>query len=122
MQQTVNTSKMMESDETFIKKQSGFTFGFIITLSFSSAKSEYKRRLTNEFQEASNHNIRYIGGNPELFQLEESDEWSKSVKDNPTLITFELKELSEMIEDERKRADLHQAIVDYIEGNADTDK
>eukprot|EP00029_Vermamoeba_vermiformis_P005238 TRINITY_DN1758_c0_g1_i1.p1 TRINITY_DN1758_c0_g1~~TRINITY_DN1758_c0_g1_i1.p1 ORF type:complete len:1349 (+),score=412.75 TRINITY_DN1758_c0_g1_i1:87-4133(+) len=121
MQQTVNTSKMMESDETYIKKQSGFTFGFIVTLSFSSASSEYKRRLTNEFVEASNHNIRYIGGHPELFQLQESDDWSKSVKDNPTLITFELKELSEMIEDERKRADLHQAIVDYIEGNADTD-
>lgn len=118
MQQVVDTSKLTDSTETFIKRQSGFTFGFIITLSFSSAHSDYSRRLTNEFQEASTQNIRYIGGNPEYFSMENSSNWSRTIKDNPSLIQFELKEISELIEDERKRLDMHKAIIDYIESNA----
>lgn len=118
MQQVVDTSKLADSTETLIKRQSGFTFGFIITLSFTSAHSDYSRRLTNEFREASSHNIRYIGGNPEYFSMEQSSNWSRTIKDNPSLIQFELKEISELIDNERRRLDMHKAIVDYIESNA----
>jgi hypothetical protein len=118
MQQVVDTSKLVDSTETFIKRQSGFTFGFIITLSFSSAHSDYSRRLTNEFKEASTQSIRYIGGNPEYFSMENSSDWSRTIKDSPSLIQFELKEISELIEDERKRLDMHKAIIDYIESSA----
>jgi hypothetical protein len=118
MQQVIDTSKLSDSSETFIKRQSGFTFGFIITLSFSSAHSDYSRRLTNEFKEASTHSVRYIGGNPEYFSMEHSSNWSRTIKDNPSLIQFELKEISELIDNERKRLDMHKAIVDYIESSA----
>lgn len=50
--------------------------------------------------------------------MENSSNWSRTIKDNPSLIQFELKEISELIEDERKRLDMHKAIIDYIESNA----
>jgi hypothetical protein len=53
----------------------------------------------------------------ELFEIEQADQWAETIKDNPVMIDYELKEISELIADPIRRSDMHTAILDYMAKN-----
>jgi hypothetical protein len=54
-----------------------------------------------------------------LFDIEESEQWAETIKDNPVMIDYELKEISELIADPVRRSDMHTAILDFMAKNWD---
>ncbi len=53
----------------------------------------------------------------ELFEIEQADQWANTITDNPVMIDYELKEISELITDPIRRSDMHTAILDYMAKN-----
>jgi hypothetical protein len=113
----VDTSVLLDSSQTFVQKQTGFSFGFLISLSLTFAKADYESKLDIKFRAHSNKEIKFIGGTPELFEIEQADQWAETIKDNPVMIDYELKEISELIADPIRRSDMHTAILDYMAKN-----
>jgi hypothetical protein len=115
----VDTSVLLDSSQTFVQKQTGFTFGFLISLSLTFAKADYESKLDIKFRASSNKEIKFIGGTPELYEIDQADQWAETIKDNPVMIDYELKEISELITDPVRRSDMHTAILDYMAKNWD---
>ncbi len=60
----IDTSVLLDNTQTFVQKQTGFTFGFLISLSLTFAKADYESKLDITFKANSNKEIKFIGGTP----------------------------------------------------------
>ncbi len=110
----IDTTKMNISNEDELTQQVCMAFNYRLSAAGSIAKAKYEESLTSEFIDGSKSTFRYVGGHPEMYRLDESEEWAATVIDNPVVIEYQLELISSLVTDATKRRDLEQAIVDYI--------
>jgi hypothetical protein len=110
----VDTTKMNVSSEADLTQQVRIAFNYHLAAAGSIAKAKFEESLVGEFNDASKTMFRYIGGHPELYRLDESEEWATTVIDNPVVIEYQLELISSLVTNVDKRRDLQLAIEDYI--------
>eukprot|EP00029_Vermamoeba_vermiformis_P009710 TRINITY_DN4936_c0_g1_i1.p1 TRINITY_DN4936_c0_g1~~TRINITY_DN4936_c0_g1_i1.p1 ORF type:complete len:1173 (+),score=320.49 TRINITY_DN4936_c0_g1_i1:56-3574(+) len=110
----IDTTKMNISSENDLTQQVRMAFNYRLAAAGSIAKARYEESLSSEFIDGSKSTFRYVGGHPEMYRLDESEEWATTVIDNPVVIEYQLELISSLVTDATKRRDLQQAIVDYI--------
>lgn len=91
---TVNASSARYD---FEKKQSGFAFTYYITISGSFEHSQSEAAVDRSFLNSLNQNVRFIGGRPDKFNVEQSEEWMRTIRESPAIVGMELESISELL-------------------------
>jgi hypothetical protein len=86
----------------------GISFGF----SFNKMREDLRRQLQIRYTSKSSVQTRLIGGNPTLFEPDQWRDWVQTIVKNPTIITYQLGSILDLITDKTKKADMKQAILD----------
>jgi hypothetical protein len=101
---TANTSYARYEYE---REQAGFVFTFYITLSASFEHAQSEAAVDRAFLNSLTQSVRFIGGQPEKFNIEESEAWMRTIRENPTIIDMELESIGELLwkpdQQERKK-------------------
>jgi hypothetical protein len=86
----------------------GIGFGF----SFNKMREDLRRQLQIRYTSKSSVQTRLLGGNPTLFEPDQWRDWVQTIVKNPTIISYKLGSIADLIEDKTKKADMKQAILD----------
>jgi hypothetical protein len=111
---TVNTSYARWIYE---KSQVGFTFTFYISFSGSYEKAWSEAAVDKAFMQSLNQYVRFIGGRPEMFNADNSENWMRTIRQNPTIIDMELESISELLwkpDQAQRKAWFDAAAADYM--------
>eukprot|EP01122_Echinamoeba_exundans_P016130 TRINITY_DN8081_c0_g1_i1.p1 TRINITY_DN8081_c0_g1~~TRINITY_DN8081_c0_g1_i1.p1 ORF type:complete len:1342 (-),score=239.50 TRINITY_DN8081_c0_g1_i1:53-3901(-) len=111
---TTNTSYARYEYE---REQAGFVFTFYITLSASFEHAQSEAAVDRAFMRSLTQSVRFIGGRPEKFNIDESEAWMRTIRENPTIVDMELESISELLwkpdQQERKKW-FDAASADYL--------
>lgn len=75
-------------------------------------REDLRRQLQIRYTSKSSVQTRLIGGNPTLFEPDQWRDWVQTIVKNPTIITYQLGSILDLITDKTKKADMKQAILD----------
>jgi hypothetical protein len=99
------------------KKQSGIAFTFYITFSGSWEHAKSEAAVDRSFLNSLNQNVRFIGGRPDKFNVEQSEEWMRTIRQNPSIIDMELESISELLwksDQAQRKSWFDAAAADYM--------
>lgn len=79
------------------RSQTGFSFTFYITLSASMEHARSEAAVDKSFLNSLKQHIRFIGGRPEKFNTDQSEEWMRTIRENPAIVEMELESIGELL-------------------------
>lgn len=75
-------------------------------------REDLRRQLQIRATSKSSVQTRLIGGNPALYEPDQWRDWVQTIAKNPTIITYQLNSIADLIKDKTMRADMTKAIFD----------
>ncbi|KAK7003424.1 perivitellin-2 67 kDa subunit [Biomphalaria glabrata] len=83
-------------------------------ISAHGGKVSSSLNIDEHFTNSSTQTVRYYGGNTNLLTQNGIEEWQNTVDNDPWLFSGELKPISSLITDERKKSSLAKAVENYV--------
>uniref|UniRef100_A0A2C9M066 MACPF domain-containing protein n=1 Tax=Biomphalaria glabrata TaxID=6526 RepID=A0A2C9M066_BIOGL len=83
-------------------------------ISAHGGKVSSSLNIDEHFTNSSTQTVRYYGGNTNLLTQNGIEEWQNTVDNDPWLFSGELKPISSLITDERKKSSLDKAVENYV--------
>ncbi|KAK0049078.1 perivitellin-2 67 kDa subunit [Biomphalaria pfeifferi] len=83
-------------------------------ISAHGGKVSSSLNIDEHFTSSSTQTVRYYGGNTNLLTQNRIEEWQNTVDNDPWLFSGDLKPISSLITDERKKSSLDKAVENYV--------
>eukprot|EP01080_Neovahlkampfia_damariscottae_P006390 gene6390-10397_t len=112
---TIKSSYVKQYTSTEAKIQAKAEFWFFK----AHAEHERDRRTGSQnFNKNSVTRTSFKGGKASSFKLKDWQDWAKTIDDAPQIMDFKVRRISDMIGNERKKANYYKAMLQYLKDTA----